>query len=346
MAQPLANLLKTNDVLLADGATGTNFFDMGLVSGDAPELWNIEAPEKVAELHRSFIEAGADIILTNTFGGNQSRLKLHNAQDRVTELNAAAARIARVEADKVDRTILVAGSVGPTGELFVPLGEMTHETAVELFREQMLGLKEGGADILWIETMSAREEIAAAAEAAQSSGLEYIFTASFDTAGRTMMGIPPSELPEIACALHPAPAAVGANCGVGATDLLFSVLDMTEDQKNNLAIVAKANCGVPEISGDQVIYSGTPELMAKYAQLAIDAGARIIGGCCGTSAAHLAAMRKAIDAHTRADRPLPHDVIASTGALVNQISTKEDGSQTASRATRRGGRRRSSSIAH
>ncbi len=339
MNTPLADLLAEKKVLLADGATGTNFFNMGLLSGDAPELWNEDEPEKVATLHRKFIESGADIILTNTFGGNRNRLKLHDAQNRARELNEKAAKIARSEAEKADKKILVAGSVGPTGELFTPLGELTHESAVESFTEQMLGLKDGGADVLWIETMSAREEIEAASEAARNTGMEYVFTASFDTAGRTMMGIPPAQMMDIAEAMDPSPCAVGANCGVGATDLLFSVLDMTANSRANIAVVAKANCGVPRISGDQVIYTGTPELMGDYAKLAMDSGATIIGGCCGTSYDHLAAMRVAIDEHTKGDRPTHEIVVAKTGELVNQISTAgSDGNSTSS--SRRRGRKR------
>ena len=320
----LSEMLDERGVLLADGATGTNFFNMGLQSGDAPELWNMDEPDRVATLHRSFVEAGADIILTNTFGANSHRLKLHDAQDRVGELNAAAARLARSVADEADRPVLVAGSIGPTGELFVPLGALTAEDAEAAFLEQMEGLKEGGADVIWIETMSAREEIEAAASAARRCGLEYIFTASFDTAGRTMMGITPAELTTIAQGMAPPPVAVGANCGVGATDLLFSMLDMTTTGEaadaQQIAFIAKANCGVPRVSGDAVIYTGTPELMADYARLAIDAGARIIGGCCGTTSGHLAAMREAIDGHDRGERPSLQDVVRRTGPLVNKVS--------------------------
>ncbi|MFD0917706.1 betaine--homocysteine S-methyltransferase [Pseudahrensia aquimaris] len=343
MPTPLADLIAERGVLLADGATGTNFFDMGLQSGDAPELWNEDEPEKVKALHRSFVEAGADIILTNTFGGNRNRLKLHNGQDRVHELNLAAAKLAREVANEADKKVLVAGSVGPTGELFVPLGELTHEDAVFSFREQMEGLKAGGADVIWIETMSAEEEIRAAAEAAQATGMEYVFTASFDTAGRTMMGITPSRLGNIAESLSPPPVAVGANCGVGATDLLYSVLDMTGEgptsDKGSIAVVAKANCGVPQIKGGDVVYSGTPELMARYAELAVDSGAKIIGGCCGTSADHLAAMRVALDHHKKGQRPALEALVEGTGALVNEISTASTEPKPAG-GGRRGGRRR------
>ncbi len=344
MSGPLKSLLNEKGVLLADGATGTNFFNMGLLSGDAPELWNEDAPEKVTALHQSFVDAGSDIILTNTFGGNRNRLKLHNAQDRARQLNKKAAEIARSVCDQAGKKVLVAGSVGPTGELFEPLGELTHAAAVESFTEQMIGLKEGGADVLWIETMSAKEEIAAAAEAASKVGLEYIFTASFDTAGRTMMGIAPSALGDIAQEMSPPPVAVGANCGVGATDLLFSVLDMTETgataEGGTIAVIAKANCGVPRVSGDQVIYTGTPELMGEYAKLAIDAGAKIIGGCCGTAPEHLVAMRTAIDEHAKRDRPSLDTVVAATGELVNQIAAAKSESADEPRTGRRRGRRR------
>ena len=344
MTGPLSALLKEKGVLLADGATGTNLFNMGLVSGDAPELWNEDDPAKIVALHQSFVDSGSDIILTNTFGGNRNRLKLHDAQDRVYELNVKAAKIARSVADKADKTVLVAGSVGPTGDLFVPLGELTHEDAVFAFKEQMEGLKDGGADVLWIETMSAKEEIEAAAEAARAVGLEYIFTASFDTAGRTMMGIAPSQLGEFATSMSPSPVAVGANCGVGASDLLFSIIDLTETgpcaHGGNIAVIAKANCGVPQVKGDEVVYSGTPELMGKYAKLAIDAGATIIGGCCGTAPDHLKAMRAAIDEHTKSARPTLENIVSQTGVLVNQIAEQSAGGESSGGGRRRRGRQR------
>src|SRR4051812_9138806 len=144
--------LATRPWLLADGATGTNYFQMGLESGDAPEMWNFDHPERVRSLHRRFIEAGADVVLTNSFGGNRHRLKLHNAQDRVREINMAAARNARAEADAVGRPVYVGGSIGPTGEIFEPVGTLSHEAGVAAFAEQALALEEGGVDVLWIET--------------------------------------------------------------------------------------------------------------------------------------------------------------------------------------------------
>jgi 5-methyltetrahydrofolate--homocysteine methyltransferase len=173
MTHPLDALLAEKGVLLADGATGTNLFAMGLESGEAPELWNESAPEKIAALHQGFVDAGADIILTNSFGGTRHRLKLHHAQDRVHDLNRRAAEIARGVADAAGRTVIVAGSVGPTGELMQPLGALSHEEAVDAFAEQMEGLRAGGADMAWIETMSSPDEIRAAAEAAIRVGLRY-----------------------------------------------------------------------------------------------------------------------------------------------------------------------------
>src|SRR5690349_6943029 len=188
MSNPIDELLAEKGVLLADGATGTNLFAMGLEAGEAPELWNESHPERVRALHQGFVEAGADIILTNSFGGTRHRLKLHHAQDRVHELNKRAAEIARGVADRAGRKVIVAGSIGPTGELLEPLGAMTYDEAVAAFAEQIKGLKEGGAEIAWIETMSAPDEAKAAAQAAIDAGMPYTYTVSFDTAGRSMMG--------------------------------------------------------------------------------------------------------------------------------------------------------------
>jgi methionine synthase I (cobalamin-dependent) len=332
----LEDLLAEKGTLLADGATGTNLFDMGLTSGDPPEEWNVTQPDKIRALHRNFVEAGADIILTNTFGANRDRLKLHKLQDRVQELNAAAARLAREVADSAGRPVIVGGSIGPTGELFAPLGAMTHEAAVAAFTEQAQGLKDGGADVLWIETMSAADEMKAAAEAAASVDMPFVVTASFDTAGRTMMGLKPAGLGALTSDFACMPVAYGSNCGVGASDLLAAILEITGAYPEAI-VIAKANCGIPVIRGDAVVYTGTPELMGDYARLAMDAGARIIGGCCGTSYAHLAAMRAAIDAHKAGARPSVEEVVAHLGPLVSPPAA-ETGD--ADGAARRGRRRR------
>lgn len=319
---PLSILLAEKGVLVADGATGTSLFAMGLTSGEAPELWNESKPENITKLHQDFIDAGADIILTNTFGGTRHRLKLHDAQDRVHDINRKAAEIARAVADKAPRKVIVAGSVGPTGELLIPLGALSYEDAVDAFAEQMEGLKAGGVDVAWIETMSSPDEIRAAAQAATRVGLPYVYTGSFDTAGKTMMGLAPRDIHGVAPDIGSGPIAVGANCGVGASDILATLLAMA-DAKPEATIVVKGNCGIPEFRGDKIHYSGTPPLMAEYAHLAIDAGAKIIGGCCGTSCEHLAAIRKAVDSHTPGPRPTLEMIVEKIGPFRNKTADEQ-----------------------
>jgi 5-methyltetrahydrofolate--homocysteine methyltransferase len=334
MENRLEALLARKGTLLADGATGTNLFAMGLESGEAPELWNDSAPEKVAALHQGFVDAGADIILTNSFGGTRHRLKLHDAQDRVFELNLKAALIACSVAEKAGREVIVAGSVGPTGELLIPLGALSYEEAVDAFVAQIQGLKAGGADVAWIETMSSPDEIRAAAEAAIRVGLPYVFTASFDTAGRTMMGLAPKDIHHVADGLPRAPVGVGANCGVGASDILSSLLDMSAGH-DHATLIVKANCGIPEFRGTEIHYSGTPELMADYVRLAVDSGARIIGGCCGTSSEHLKAMREALDAHRKGARPSVEEVVSRIGPMRNKTAAESGNGEGGARRERR-----------
>jgi methionine synthase I (cobalamin-dependent) len=326
--QTFTQALNSRPWMLADGATGTNYFQMGLMSGDAPELWNVEHADRVRTLHRQFIEAGADIVLTNTFGGNRHRLKLHDGQDRVRELNMAAVKNARAEADAYSkRQIFVAGSIGPTGEIYMPVGTFPYEEGVSAFAEQAAALKEAGADVLWIETMSGEEELRAAVEGAATAGLPIVTTMSFDTNGRTMMGITPTAFGALASSLGTQPVAIGANCGVGASELIATVMGITA-ARPDAHVVAKGNCGVPQYRDGHIHYTGTPELMADYARIALDAGARIIGGCCGTSPEHLASMRQALEAHTKGARPTVELVEAKLGevsALAKGIDQAADG---------------------
>jgi len=329
------NLLSLRPWLLADGATGTSLFAAGLVSGDAPELWNELHPARIEALHRGFIEAGADVILTNSFGGNRYRLKLHQAEARASEINRRAAEIARKLADAAPRPVIVAGSMGPTGEIFQPIGSLSHEDGVAAFAEQALALKEGGADVLWIETISSQEELSAAVEGAAGAGLPIVVTMSFDTNGRTMMGITPPAFGALAQSLAVQPAAIGANCGTGASELIATVAGIAESRPDTI-IVAKGNCGIPQYHDGHIHYSGTPELMAEYARMALDAGARIIGGCCGTTAEHLRAMRQALEAHVRRPRPS----IAEIEARLGPVSALAHGRDPAAEASRERRRRR------
>lgn len=333
---PLARLLETRDWLLADGATGTTLFNMGLQSGDAPEFWNFEHRDRITRLYQGAVDAGSDIFLTNTFGGNASRLKLHGGEDKVHDINKVAAEIGREVADKAGRTVIVAGSVGPTGEIMTPMGSLTHERAVEMFHEQAEGLKAGGADVLWVETISAAEEYKAAAEAFALADMPWCGTMSFDTAGRTMMGLTSAEMVRMVGKLPNPPLAFGANCGVGSSDLLRTVLGFKATGPEQ-PVIAKGNAGIPKYVDGHIHYDGTPDLMADYACLARDAGASIIGGCCGTTPDHLRAMRAALETRPRGDLPKLEEIVEALGAF----SSESDGTDGAGpkRAERRGRRR-------
>ena len=323
-------LLEVGRPVLADGATGTNYMGMGLGPGEPPELWNLDAPDKVRALHQQFVDAGADIILTNTFGCNRYRLALHGAEDRTAEIARRAAELAGEVAAAADRPVVVAGSIGPTGELIEPLGALTEDDAMAAFVEELEGLAGGGADVAWIETKSAPPEMRAAARAAIEVGMPYTVTASFDTAGRTMMGLRPAELVDVFAELPVPPVAIGANCGVGASDLLVAIQQM---RRGGLTIIAKSNCGIPQFRGAEVEYSGDPELMGEYATLAVDSGAQIVGGCCGTSPTHLARMRNRLDAHRRGQVPDVERIVESVGPLTNAVAT--DGPRPERRRRRR-----------
>jgi 5-methyltetrahydrofolate--homocysteine methyltransferase len=308
----LSDLLASREWLLADGATGTELFKMGLNPGTAPELWNTDQPDKIARLYQNAIDAGCDIFLTNSFGGTSARLKLCDAADRVFELNHAAARIARQVADAAGRPVVVAGAMGPTGEILQPIGRLSYDDAFGMFLEQAQGLKAGGVDLVWIETMSSFEEYTAAADAAVQAGLPWVGTMSFDSAGRTMMGITPTQLAHKVESMVNPPLAYGANCGVGAAEMVRSVLDFAAQGLDRL-IIAKASAGLPREVDGQLRYLLTPAMMAEYACLARDAGARIIGGCCGTTPAHLKAMKNALETRPRGPRPTLEQVVAALG---------------------------------
>ena len=340
---PLEALLAERGWLLADGAMGTNLFTLGLAGGACGERWNIDRPEKVAAVHHDMVAAGADIVLTNTFGANRYRLALHGLGHRSLEINESGAEIARRVADAAGRTVVVAGSMGPTGDVLEPLGERTRAETVEAFAEQAEGLRRGGVDVAWIETMYAENELEAAILAVVEVGLPFLATMTFDTGGRTMMGIRPQDLPGLAACKAHRPLGVGANCGVGPAQLLDSILGIRAAAERETIIVAKSNCGLPRMDPDmQVQYDGTPELMAKYAGMARDAGARIIGGCCGTTASHLEAMRDALERRPRTEAPDHAAIEACLGPLKVTLETrkavaraKEDGTSSERQRHRR-----------
>jgi 5-methyltetrahydrofolate--homocysteine methyltransferase len=341
MADALSEMMKTRDWILADGATGTNLFNMGLSSGDAPEMWNDEHPDRIEKLYSMAVDAGSDLFLTNSFGGNAARLKLHGAQKRARELSRKSAEIGREVADRRDRKVIVAGSVGPTGEIMAPMGALTHELAVEIFHEQAEGLKEGGADVLWLETISAPEEYKAAAEAFRLADMPWCGTMSFDTAGRTMMGVTSADMATMVEKLDNPPLAYGANCGVGASDLMRTVLGFVA-QGSERPVIAKGNAGIPKYVDGHIHYDGTPDLMADYAVLARDAGATIIGGCCGTMPEHLSKMREALETRDRGPRPTLEQITQALGAFSSAVDGTEEGADDATNARRARSRRRRS----
>ena len=304
----LQSLLQTQTYLLADGGMGTTLMKMGLENGAPPEEWNLLHPERIRSIHRAYIEAGSQIVLTNTFGGTRFRLGLHKLQDQMHDLNLAAAQLARAEADAAGRPVIVGGSMGPSGEILEPLGECSFEEAKAAFAEQASALAEGGVDVLWIETMSDLTEVAAAAEGAREvTDLPLVITMTFDTNGHTMMGVSPAQAVQ-ALQKHN-PIAIGGNCGNGVEELQTVVQQMyATDQTSPL--VAKSNAGLPKWVDGQEVYSAGPEEMADYAVQVRNLGATIIGGCCGSTPDHIRLMADRL-ATTPLERvaPSPNGVV-------------------------------------
>ena len=303
MTVSIQAFLAAKGHLVADGAMGTQLFAVGLSAGDPPEAWNVHHAEEVRAIHRAYLRAGADLVVTNSFGGTRFRLALHSLQDEVAELSEAAARNARIEADaeaeRTGRPVLVAGSMGPTGELLEPMGNMSAAACEAAFAEQAAGLAAGGADVLWIETMSDLDEVEAAVRGARSAcDLGVAATMSFDTAGHTMMGVTGTELAERLGELGL--AAIGANCGNNVADTEAAVIAVAA-ASTGTPVISKPNAGVPVWSGDALVYDGTPEVLAAHAHRARSAGVAVIGSCCGSTPAHTAK----IVAVLRGDEPPP-----------------------------------------
>ncbi|NPA90338.1 MAG: betaine--homocysteine S-methyltransferase [Chloroflexi bacterium] len=286
-------LFEEHEIVLGDGAMGTMLQKLGLTTGGAPELWNVEAPEKVQEVHRGYVDAGSMVITTNSFGGTRYRLALHNLQDRVHELNVAAARIAREVAGE---DIAVAGSMGPTGELLFPLGTLSFEEARDAFAEQAAALVEGGVDFLLVETMSALEEVQAAIEGIRQAVGDQVpiaVTMTFDTRGHTMMGVSPAQALETIYGWGI--RYIGSNCGNGPEETIQAMEQMAAHKPEDVILIAQSNAGVPRWQkGGEIVYDGTPEVMAEYARRVRDLGVRYIGACCGSTPDHIRAMAQAL----------------------------------------------------
>jgi len=286
-------LLDEGGPILADGAMGTMLFSAGLQFGDPPELWNLAHPDVIRRIHRGYLDAGSRILMTNTFGGNRLRLGMHGNEDRVDELNRTAAILLKAEVNAAGGTALVAGDIGPSGEIVAPLGTLEYDVAVDVFREQAASLIAGGVDLIWIETMSDLNEIKAAIQGVRqaSAGIALIATMTFDTRGHTMMGVSPEDA--VAHLAAWGADAVGGNCGNGPDELIPVVAKM-HAAAPDVVLVAKSNAGMPELVDFQAVYKASPELMAGTAVEMRDSGARIVGGCCGNTPAHLQAMADAL----------------------------------------------------
>jgi len=275
--------------LVADGAMGTMLFGEGLQFGDPPEVWNLSHPDVVRRIHRGYLAAGSQILMTNTFGGNRLRLGLHGLEHRVTELNRTAAVLLRSEVDAAGGSALVAGDIGPSGAIMAPLGTLDVAEAVDIFAEQAAALIGGGVDLVWIETMSDLGEIRAAVHGVRSvsADIPIVATMTFDTRGHTMMGVSPEQAARALWSWGV--DAVGGNCGNGPDELIPVVAKM-HAAVPDAVIVAKSNAGMPELVDMRAVYRAEPDAFASQAIVMRDAGATIVGGCCGTTPAHLAAI--------------------------------------------------------
>lgn len=289
----LIAFLSGHTFVLGDGAMGTMLQAAGLVTGGSPEEWNVTHPEVVRGIHQSYVDAGSQVIETNSFGGNRFRLAMHGFESRVRELNVAAARLAREVADSADHQVLVAGSVGPTGEILFPLGTRTPEEAREAFAEQAAALAEGGVDFFLVETMSALEEVGAAVEGCRAAAdLPIAVTMTFDTRGRTMMGVSPKVA--LNALYEMGIRAIGANCGNGPAETEQAMAQMVAVKPADVFLIAQSNAGLPKYVDRKITYDGTPEVMARYALRMKELGVNYIGACCGSTPTHIAAMHEAL----------------------------------------------------
>lgn len=288
----LLTWLQEGRIVLGDGAMGTMLQQLGLTDGGAPELWNVTHPERIRTVYQGYVDAGSNLIETNTFGGTSARLKLHNLQDRVVELNRAGARLACEVAHPVGA--LVAGSIGPSGEMIEPVGPVTVAEAEAMFAEQVVGLVEGGVDCVVIETMYLFNEVRAAVNAVRkvAPDLQIVTTMSFDTNLHTMMGISPREAVQTLASWGV--NIIGANCGTGVDEMEIIATQLAQHRPPNVYLMVQSNSGMPKYANGQIHYDGTPEVMAEYAVKMRNLGINIIGACCGSTPAHVTAMREAL----------------------------------------------------
>jgi homocysteine S-methyltransferase len=297
MAHPFTTALAQRPILF-DGAMGTMLYEAGRSLDECLDAVNLTHPEIVTGVYRAYINAGADVIETNTFGANRVRLEHHGLADKVRDINFRGVKLAREEREISGRPVLVAGSIGPTGRTIAPIGTLSPEEAQAAFREQIDALIEAGVDLLVIETMGSLDEMTAALRAAgESTDLPVVALMTFAEDGRTLSGHEPESVVPI-LAQHGV-VAIGANCSVGPQRLIQVTRKLRAAAEllpgGAPAIAAVPNAGYPTMAGSRLIYRSSPEYFAEFATSAVEAGAGIVGGCCGTTPAHIAAMREALD---------------------------------------------------
>lgn len=327
----LLEILDAGKIVVGDGAMGTMLQSVGLTDGGAPELWNVTQPEKISAIYQAYADAGAMVITTNTFGGSVARLKFHNIGDRVYELNKASVELARAVADRSGA--LVAGDIGPSGELIEPVGPLSMDEAAAMFAAQVEGLVAGGVDFLLIETMSHLNEVEAAINGARqvAPDVPIAVTMSFDTNYHTMMGVSPRDA--VRQLADWGIRFAGANCGNGPAEIEVVMTQMAQYRPDGVYLISQSNAGLPRYQDGQIQYDGTPQVMADYALRMRSLGINYIGACCGSTPAHIAAMKDALEAH--ADDPIPGPPAPTESADIESAESRAQ--RAAERRARRHG---------